>query len=58
MFLDEEVLYNISPLMYPKPKTMKSTSLKPKTKQDIIEENDIFHFTKRKSQLEVSDFKG
>lgn len=53
MILDEQVLYALSPHVYPKPKEINPHSMKPKTKKEIIEENDIFHLTKRKSKLEV-----
>lgn len=51
--LDEHVLYALSPHHYPKPKEIDPLSLLPKSKMQIIQDNDSFAYTKRKSKLEV-----
>ena len=51
--LDEHILYELSPHYYPKPKKEDPLSLKPKTKKQIIEENDNNFLNRRKSKLDV-----
>jgi len=51
--IDEHILYALSPHYYPKPKEVDPTSLRPKSKYEIIHENDSFALAKRKNKLEV-----
>jgi len=53
--LDEHVLYALSPHYYPKPKEVDPASLRPKSKLQIIHDNDNTALTKRKSKLEVNN---
>jgi len=50
---DDHLLYALSPHHYPKPKEIDPNTLKPKSKSQIIQDNDSFAYSKRKSVLEV-----
>jgi hypothetical protein len=54
--LDEHVLYALSPHYYPKPKEIDPASLLPKSKMQIIQDNDSFAYTKRRTKLKVNHF--